>query len=48
MLEKCEVCCGLFHAFDWSKRTSGIPQKRLGLLPSAQEHILRQENGKDR
>jgi type I restriction enzyme R subunit len=48
MLEKYEVCCGLFHGFDWSKWTSGTPQERLGLLPAAQEHILRQENGKDR
>jgi type I restriction enzyme, R subunit len=48
MHEKYEVCCGLFHGFDWSKWTSGTPQQRLGLLPSAQEHILRQENGKDR
>jgi len=48
MLEKHEVCCGLFHGFDWSKWTSGSPQERLGLLPAAQEHILQQENGKDR
>ncbi|MGQ0737151.1 MAG: type I restriction endonuclease subunit R, partial [Acidobacteriota bacterium] len=48
MLEKCEVCCGLFHGFDWSMWTTGTPQERLGLLPAAQEHILRQENGKDR
>jgi type I restriction enzyme R subunit len=48
MLEKYEVCCGLFYAFDWSQWTSGTPPERLGLLPSAQEHILQQENGKDR
>ena len=48
MLEKYEVCCGLFHGFDWSKWTSGTPQERLGLLPPAQEHVLAQENGKDR
>jgi len=48
MLEKYEVCCGLFHGFDRSKWTTGTPQERLGLLPAAQEHILRQENGKDR
>ena len=48
MLEKYEICCGLFHGFDWSKWTTGTPQERLGLLPSAQEHILVQENGKDR
>jgi hypothetical protein len=48
MLEKCEICRGLFHGFDWSKWTSGTPGERLGLLPAAQEHIRAQENGKDR
>ena len=48
MLEKHEVCCGLFHGFDWSKWVTGTPAERLGLLPAAQEHILAQENGKDR
>jgi type I restriction enzyme R subunit len=58
MLEKYEVCCGLFGpittpagvvtGFNWSKWTTGTPQERLGLLPAAQEHILRQDNGKDR
>ena len=48
MLEKYEVCCGLFHGFDWTKWTTGTPQERLGLLPAAQEHILAQENGKER
>jgi len=48
MLEKYEICAGLFHGFDRSKWTSGTPPQRLGLLPRAQEHILAQENGKDR
>ena len=48
MLEKFEVCCGLFHGFDRSKWIDGTPQEQLGLLPAAQEHILSQENGKDR
>ena len=48
MLEKYEICCGLFHGFDRSKWITGTPQERLGLLPPAQEHILAQENGKDR
>ena len=48
MLEKYEICGDLFHGFDRSKWTTGTPQKRLGLLPAAQEHILTQENGKDR
>ena len=48
MMEKYEICCGLFHGFDRSKWATGTPQEHLGLLPAAQEHILVQENGKDR
>jgi len=48
MLEKHEVCCDLFHGFSWSKWVTGSPAERLSLLPAAQEHILAQENGKDR
>ncbi|MDP4013483.1 MAG: HsdR family type I site-specific deoxyribonuclease [Candidatus Nanopelagicales bacterium] len=48
MLEKYEVCRDLFHGFDRSKWTSGTPQERLALLPAAQEHVLKQENGNDR
>src|SRR5437667_1749542 len=48
MLEKYEVCCALFHGFDWSRWLTGAPAERLGLLPPAQEHILAQEDGKDR
>ena len=48
MREKHDVCCGLFHGFDWSLWTSGTAQQRLGLLPAAQEHILAKEDGKQR
>ena len=48
MLEKYEVCCGLFHGFDRARWTEGTLQERLGLLPAAQEHILAQEDGKER
>jgi len=48
MLEKYEVCRGLFHGLDRAKWTTGTPQERLGLLPAAQEHILKQNDGKDR
>ena len=48
MLEKYEICCGLFHGFDRSRWTTGTPQEHLALLPVAQEHILAQENGKER
>ncbi len=48
MLEKYEVCRGLFHGFDWSQWVNGTPTERLALLPAAQEHILQQDDGKDR
>ena len=48
MLEKYEVCCNLFHGFDRRAWIHGSPPERLGLLPAAQEHILAQENGKER
>ncbi len=48
MLKKYQVCRGLYHGFDRSKWTTGTPQERLGILPSAQAHILAQENGRER
>ena len=48
MLEKYEVCCDLFHGFDRTAWVDGSPAERLGLLPAAQEHILAQEDGKER
>jgi type I restriction enzyme, R subunit len=48
MLEKYEVCLGLFHGFDWSRWTTGTPTERLALIPQAQEHILAQDDGKRR
>ena len=48
MLAKHEVCTALFHGFGWSHWTTGTPAQRLTLLPAAQEHILAQEDGKNR
>ena len=48
MLERYEICCGIFHGFDWSKWKSGGPQERLSVLPEAQEHVLAQDDGKNR
>jgi len=48
MMEKDEICRGLFYHFDWTAWIKGPPAERLALLPAAQEHILAQENGKDR
>ncbi len=46
--EKYGVACDLLHGFDWSDWTSGKPAQRLALIPAGQEHILEQENGKQR
>jgi type I restriction enzyme, R subunit len=48
MLEKYEICRGLFHGFDWARWITGRPQDRLSLLPAAQEHVLALEDGKSR
>ncbi len=48
MLEKYEICCGLFHGFDWLPWTTGNAEDRIRLLPSAQEHILAEKDGKER
>jgi len=48
MLEKYEVCCGIFHGFDWSAWIAGEPKERLAILPAAQEHVLKLDDGKSR
>jgi type I restriction enzyme R subunit len=48
MIEKYEICCQIFHGFDWSTWKTGSAQQRLTILPSAQEHVLKQDDGKNR
>ncbi len=48
MLRRYEICRNMFHGFDWSHWATGTAAQKLGLLPNAQEHILKQENGKKR
>jgi type I restriction enzyme R subunit len=48
MLRRYEICRNMFHGFEWSHWASGTAAQRLGLLPNAQEHILKQEDGKKR
>jgi len=48
MQEKHEVACAIMHGFDWDKWTTGTPAERLGLIPAGQEHVLQQEDGKQR
>ncbi len=48
MQEKYEVCRGLFHGFDWALSAAGSPAERVALRSAAQEHILAQDDGKER
>ena len=48
MLEKYEVCSGIFHSFDWSAWITGDPTERVAILPAVQEHVLKQDDGKNR
>jgi type I restriction enzyme R subunit len=46
--EKCEIAEAMLHGFDWSIWITGKGIEKLKLLPSAQEHILKQQDGKKR
>jgi len=48
MVEKYEVCCGIFHGFDWSPWKTGRAPHQVSLLASAQEHVVAQAEGKAR
>ena len=48
MLEKYEICAAFFHGFDRSPWTTGGAPRSSPSCPAAQEHILEQEDGKDR
>jgi len=48
LIEKYEIICDMFHGFDWSKFHTGTPAECLYVIPEAMEHILNQEDGKER
>ncbi len=48
MMEKYEICCGIFHGFDWSKWKTFCAKDQLSILPAAQNHVLGQPDGKKR
>ena len=48
MLEKYEICLGLFHGFDLGPLAQGTAQQRISMIPAGQEFILGQERGKER
>lgn len=47
-LREYEICRDMFHGFDYSKWATGNELEQLSLLNWAQEHILAQEDGKQR
>ena len=46
--EKYEIVAAMFHGFDRSKFFTGTPAERVRVLPAALEHILRQDEGRER
>ena len=48
MLEKLDICRNIFLGFDYSDFIDGTATERLAVLPSAQEHVLAQEGGRER
>ncbi|MBL9183155.1 MAG: type I restriction endonuclease subunit R [Verrucomicrobiaceae bacterium] len=47
MLEKHGIACDMLHGSDWQKAV-GDGKKTLLMMPALREHILEQENGKQR
>jgi type I restriction enzyme, R subunit len=48
MLEKYEVCRGLFHSFDYARVLQGSPAQKLAGVAAAMEYILGLDDGKKR
>ena len=48
MREKYEICQAMFHGFDYSRFLTGTASERMQVLPPAQEHVLAQDNGRER
>ncbi|RCV65959.1 type I restriction enzyme, R subunit [Methanophagales archaeon] len=48
MLEKYEIVVNLFHGFNYTKFFSGTPNEKMALIPAAIDHILKQDDGKER
>jgi type I restriction enzyme R subunit len=48
MLEKYEVCCGMFHGFNYHRLLTASPGARMSGVLAAMEHIVAQRDGKAR
>jgi type I restriction enzyme R subunit len=48
MLEKYELVAELFHGFDYERFFTALPREKMSIVPAAMEHVIKQENGKER
>lgn len=48
MLEKYEIVCGIMHGFAYEKFFSASVKEKLSIMALAEEHVLKQKDGKAR
>jgi type I restriction enzyme R subunit len=48
MLERYELCCEIFHGFDWRPALSGSGAQQLSIIPAATQHVFALEDGTQR
>jgi len=48
LLEKYEIVVNLFHGFNYEKFFTGTPNEKMALIPAAIDHVLKQNDGKER
>ncbi len=48
MLEKYEIVQAMFHGFDFTTYFTGSHTEKLSIIPRSIEHVLQQEDGKER
>jgi type I restriction enzyme R subunit len=48
MLEKYEICCAMFHGFDYQQLLTASPGKRMAGVLAAMEHVIAQQDEKAR
>jgi type I restriction enzyme R subunit len=48
MLEKYEVCCGLFHGFEYARVLQGSSAQKLAGVTAAMDYVLALDDGKKR
>lgn len=48
LLEKYEIVANLFHGFNYEKFFTGTPNEKMALIPAAIDHVLKQNDGKER